>query len=112
MESEKGKKEFTLYGMRWPLFFGFSAVVFVTMWLGVLPDNMAGAIPLLIALGVLLAALGDRLPIIKSFFGGGPITIIFGCAALVMLGVIPRRPWPLWMGLCRSTAFWMWWSVP
>ena len=105
MESEKGKKEFTLYGMRWPLFFGFSAVVFVTMWLGVLPDNMAGVIPLLIARGVLLAALGDRLPIIKSFFGGGPITIIFGCAALVMLGIIPQETVAAVDGFMQANGF-------
>ena len=51
-----------------------------------LPAGMIGALLVMMILGELLGFLGDRLPIINSYLGGGAILAIFGAAALVYSG--------------------------
>ncbi|MDY0170330.1 MAG: 2-hydroxycarboxylate transporter family protein [Thermoguttaceae bacterium] len=76
-------------GLPLPLFLVLSAVTVSAVYLGVLPEGMAGAVPLLMILGAVLNELGNRLPIVKDYFGGGPIVIIFGSAALCHFQTIP-----------------------
>ena len=47
-----------------------------------LPANMIGAFAFMMVLGAVLNEIGNRLPIVNTFLGGGPIVIIFGVAAL------------------------------
>jgi Na+/citrate or Na+/malate symporter len=76
------KKQFELFGMPWPFFLIFSAVVLIAAYLGKLPAGMIGAYPIMIVIGVVLGLIGDHTPIIKSYLGGGAIVIIFGSALL------------------------------
>lgn len=74
-----------------PVFFVlFAAVVVLSVYLGVLPSNMVGAFALMIFVGAVFGELGDRLPVLKDFLGGGPIVVIFGSAALVASKVLPE----------------------
>lgn len=50
--------------------------------LGVLPAGMAGCFAFMIVCGAILQELGDRLPIVNTFLGGGPVVIIFGMGYL------------------------------
>ena len=75
-------KDLKIAGLRLPLFLIVSAVALVACLLKVIPPNMVGAFLLLILFGELLNLVGNHLPIIRSFFGGGPIVVIFGGAAL------------------------------
>ncbi len=68
----------------------FALIVFALTYFGKLPTGMAGAVPLLLVIGSILGFIGDRLPIIKDYFGGGPIVILFGSAALVLYQVLPK----------------------
>ncbi|MCM5705355.1 2-hydroxycarboxylate transporter family protein [Larsenimonas salina] len=73
------------------LLFAVIALVMVTaMYTGTLPTGMIGALLVMMVLGELLGFLGDRLPIIKSYLGGGAILSIFGAAALVYAGALPQ----------------------
>jgi Na+/citrate or Na+/malate symporter len=76
-------------GMSIAVFLTFSMMVVVATMLGVLPKGLVGAVPFMMVLGAILNEVGNRTPIIKDFFGGGPIVIIFGSAALFTYQIIP-----------------------
>lgn len=76
-------------GLRLPVYLIVLAVLIVAVMMGALPPNMIGAFLLLIVIGEALNLIGNNLPIIKTFFGGGPIVVIFGGAALVYFNVFP-----------------------
>lgn len=81
----------TIKGMNWSVFLGLAVVVFAAMYLNVLPKGMVGGFAVVMVLGFLLEYIGDRLPIIKDYFGGGPIVVIFGSALLVYSGIMPVK---------------------
>lgn len=80
-----------LMGMNLKVFSVFAVVVFALTYFGKLPTGMAGAVPLLMVIGAIFGFIGDRMPIVKDYFGGGPIIILFGSAALVMFKVLPKQ---------------------
>lgn len=80
-----------LMGMNLKVFSVFAVVVFALAYFGKLPTGMAGAVPLLMVIGAIFGFIGDRMPIVKDYFGGGPIIILFGSAALVMFKILPKQ---------------------
>jgi Na+/citrate or Na+/malate symporter len=74
------KKQFRIFGMPWPFFFVFSAIVLAAAYIGKLPAGMIGAYPLMIVIGAVFGLIGDNTPIIRSYLGGGAIVVIFGSA--------------------------------
>ena len=60
----------------------FAAIVLLSAMLGVLPAGMAGCFAFMIVCGAILQELGDHLPIVNTFLGGGPVVIIFGMGYL------------------------------
>lgn len=86
-----GKRErIKLLGMEWPYFIGLLVLVVLAMYFDFLPGSLAGQIPLLLVFGEGLRFVGDRIPIVKDYLGGGSCVVLFGCAALVMFGIIPE----------------------
>ncbi len=83
------EQEYKIMGMSIPVFLTFSMIVAVATVMGVLPKGLVGAVPFMMVLGAILNEVGNRTPIIKDFFGGGPIVIIFGSAALFTYQIIP-----------------------
>lgn len=77
--------------MDWPVFAVLFIIVMLAMYFKFLPASLAGQLPLLLVLGEALRFVGDRIPIVKDYLGGGSIVVLFGCAALVMYGVIPKE---------------------
>ncbi len=72
----------------------FAAILIITIiavYTGNVPGGMIGILLVMIVLGETLGWIGDRLPIIKSFFGGGAIVAIFGSAYMVYSGVLPEN---------------------
>lgn len=78
-----------IFGMSLPLFAIALAVMVAAIATGTLPSGMIGALLVMMLLGELLGFIGDRLPIIKSYLGGGAILAIFGAAAMVYLEWLP-----------------------
>lgn len=84
------QESFKIAGVSLPLFLLISAVVIIATYMGKLPGGMVGAFPIMIVIGAVLNEIGNRTPIIKDYFGGGPIVVIFGSAALLTYGVLPE----------------------
>jgi len=76
------KSPYKLFNMPWYYFAIFAVVVLVAAVIGVLPAGMAGCFAFMIVFGTLLNELGDKLPIVNSYLGGGAIVVIFGMGFL------------------------------
>lgn len=83
-------KDYKIMGLTIPVYFTLLVVIIVAMIFDVLPGGMIGALAFMMVIGALLDVIGNNTPIIKTFFGGGPIVIIFGSAALVYYNLIPE----------------------
>lgn len=84
------EKNYKIMGISLPVFLVISAIVFAGVYLGKIPTGMVGAFPVMMIIGAVFNEIGDRTPIIKDYFGGGPIVVIFGTAALFTYGIIPE----------------------
>ena len=83
-------KDRGILGLSWPLYFVIFAVLIIAMALGVLPSGLIGAFLFLLIVGELLNFLGNNIPIVNTYLGGGAVVAIFGGAALVYFGLIPE----------------------
>ena len=88
-KTKMGFKNTKLYGLPWYVFLLAAVLTLVATYLGVLPGGMVGCILFMLCLGNLLAWLGEHIPIVRTYLGGGPIVVIFGSALLVYLDLIP-----------------------
>lgn len=82
---------FKILNMDWPYFCVLAIIVLLAMKFNFLPKSLAGQIPLLLVFGETLNLVGKKTPIVKDYLGGGSVVILFGCAALVMVGFIPAN---------------------
>ncbi|MCL2007253.1 MAG: 2-hydroxycarboxylate transporter family protein [Treponema sp.] len=82
---------FQIYNMPLPVYAAVFAVVMIASYLNVIPAGMIGGFALTITIGAFFNEIGARLPIVKTYFGGGPIIVIFGSAALVYFGILNTR---------------------
>lgn len=71
-------------------FIVFAALTLVSMYTGNLPGGMIGSLLVMIVLGEAFGWIGDRLPIVKTYLGGGAIVAIFGSAYMVYSGLLPE----------------------
>ena len=76
-------KNHKILGLSWPLYLVLLAILLVAVWLGVLPEGLIGAFLFLLIIGELLNLIGNVVPIVNTYLGGGAIVAIFGGAALV-----------------------------
>lgn len=84
-------KNFKIMGLSLPVYFTLLAVLLIAIFMGVLPKGMIGAFAFMMIVGALLDLIGNNTPIVKTFFGGGPIVVIFGSAALVYFNILPKE---------------------
>ncbi|MDH4574131.1 2-hydroxycarboxylate transporter family protein [Salinicola acroporae] len=91
--SDSGRRDSWLstpiFGIPFPLFAIAAGVLVVSMATDTIPTGMIGALLVMMILGELMGFIGDRLPIVKSYLGGGAILAIFGAAALVYVQWLP-----------------------
>jgi len=83
------EKKFTLFGMDVKYFILISLIIIGASLGGRLPKGMVGAFPVIIILGVIFNVLGDHMPIVKTYFGGGAIVCIFVSAWLAWVKIMP-----------------------
>ena len=67
-QTKGGIWDYKLYNLPLPYFLLVAAVVFAATFLGVLPQGMAGSFALMIVLGAILQEIGDRDPIVRSYW--------------------------------------------
>ncbi|MCK8059161.1 MULTISPECIES: 2-hydroxycarboxylate transporter family protein [unclassified Fusibacter] len=104
-DQQLGKTQFKIMGISLPLFIVVSLVVLSATFMGVLPKGMIGAFPLMMIIGAILNEVGNRLPIVKDYLGGGPIVVIFGSAALVTYGLLPEASSDIMSNFIKGEGF-------
>lgn len=87
----KKLKEIKISGISLPLYAFFMIVLAVTIGLGKLPLNMVGITLLLVLLGHLLYFIGEKLPIMNSYLGGGSVFTLLGATLLSYFHIIPAN---------------------
>lgn len=96
---------FKIMGISIGMFAIVTAVVLLATYMGVLPKGMIGAFPLMIVIGAIFNEIGNRLPIVKDYLGGGPIVIIFASAALVAFNLIPESSIEIMTNFMKGESF-------
>jgi len=83
-------KDYKIMGVNLPVYLTLLIVLLIAIVFDVLPGGMIGAFAFMMIVGALFDVIGNNTPIVKTFFGGGPIVIIFGSAALVYFKILPE----------------------
>ena len=86
----KDNDGFKLFNLPWPMFVFITVIVLLAAYIGVLPPGMAGCFVFMIVVGTWLDLIGNKTPIIRSYFGGGAIVILFGVALLHYFHLLPE----------------------
>ena len=71
-------KKVKLYGMEWQIFAFFAVVILISLWLGIIPNQLVGGIAVMFTLGIIFSELGERIPIWNLHCGGGAILAFIG----------------------------------
>lgn len=79
-----------LYGVDLPVFLFFAAVVLISAYLEIIPNQLIGAVACMFTIGILLGELGERIPIWNTYCGGGAILVFLVCGLMSHFGVLPE----------------------
>ncbi len=82
-------KSFKIMGIELPIFLVEAIVIIGSTYVGWQNTGILGCLAYMICLGSILSLIGDHIPIVKDYLGGGSVVCIFGTAALVTYGLIP-----------------------
>lgn len=69
--------EIKIMGMSLPVYIIAAFVILYAAMTGILPENMVGALAIMMVLGSALNLMGNKIPIIRSYLGGGAVFCIF-----------------------------------
>lgn len=81
--------EVKIMGLSIPVYLILAAIVLFAAQTEILPSNMVGALAIMMVLGSVFNLLGSKIPIIRSYLGGGAVFCIFASSALASFGVLP-----------------------
>ena len=70
-------KKFTTYGMSPVLWLACCAIILISVYLGILPNDIIGALAICLGVGTISVYVGDRIPIWKTYMGGGILLTMF-----------------------------------
>lgn len=76
-------------GISLPFYLIMLAILVVVISLGKLPNNILGAIAVLVLLGNLFHFIGTKIPIVRTYLGGGAVFCIFASATIATFGILP-----------------------
>ncbi len=82
-------KKVQIMGMSLPMYILMAAIILFAAMTGILPENMVGALAVMMILGSALNLMGNKIPIIRSYLGGGAVFCIFASSALATFGILP-----------------------
>lgn len=86
----KKLNEIKISGVSLPLYAFIVFVLAVTIAMGKLPLNMLGLTLLLLVMGHVLYFIGEKLPIMNSYLGGGSVFTLLGATLLATFHIIPK----------------------
>lgn len=81
--------EIKIMGMSLPVYIIAAVVILYAAMTGILPENMVGALAVMMILGSALNLMGNKIPIIRSYLGGGAVFCIFASSALATFKILP-----------------------
>ncbi len=81
--------EFKIMGLSLPVYLVLAVIVLFAAETEILPTNMVGALAVMIVLGSVFNMMGSKIPIVRSYLGGGAVFCIFASSALASFGVLP-----------------------
>ena len=81
--------EIKIMGMSLPVYIIAAFVILYAAMTGILPENMVGALAIMMVLGSALNLMGNKIPIVRSYLGGGAVFCIFASSALATFGILP-----------------------
>lgn len=84
------KKTLKIYGMEWYIFAFFAVVILISSWMGIIPNQLIGAVAVLFTLGIILGEIGERIPVWNKYCGGGAILAFLVCGILTYKGLLPE----------------------
>lgn len=99
------KGGYKIMGISIQMFALITIIVLGATYMGVLPAGMIGAFPLMMVIGAIFNEIGNKLPIVKSYLGGGPIIIIFGSAALMTFNLVPESAGTIMTNFMKAEGF-------
>lgn len=76
-------------GISLPFYLIMLAILVAVISLGKLPNNILGAIAVLVLLGNLFHFIGTKIPIVRTYLGGGAVFCIFASATIATFGILP-----------------------
>ncbi len=79
-----------IMGMSIPMYLFVAGVILFATVTEIIPSNMVGALAVMMVLGSILNLLGNKIPIIRSYLGGGAVFCIFASSALATFEVLPK----------------------
>lgn len=82
-------KSIQIMGMSLPMYIIVAVIILFAAMTGILPENMVGALAIMMILGSALNLMGNKIPIIRSYLGGGAVFCIFASSALATFGILP-----------------------
>ena len=80
----------TILGMPLGLYLGVLALTSVCMYTGCVPKSLVPAFLVLMVFGEGLNAIGNTVPVVKTYLGGSVICIL-GAAAIQAVGLLPEQ---------------------
>lgn len=86
----KKLSDIKISGVSLPLYALIVIVLAVTIAMGKLPLNMLGLTLLLVVMGHLFYFIGEKLPIMNSYLGGGSVFTLLGATLLATFHLIPH----------------------
>ncbi len=81
--------EFKIMGLSLPVYLTLAIIVLFAAETEILPTNMVGALAVMIVLGSVFNMMGSKIPIVRSYLGGGAVFCIFASSALASFGFLP-----------------------
>lgn len=81
--------QYKIMGMSVPMYIFVALVILYATVTEIIPSNMVGALAVMMVLGSVLNLLGSKIPIIRSYLGGGAVFCIFASSALATFEILP-----------------------
>lgn len=98
-------KTFKIYGIEWHIFLFFAVVVLAAIGLGIVPNQLIGAVAVMFTLGIILGEIGERIPIWNKYCGGGAILAFLVCGLLTFKGWMPEGVMEISQGWMNDYSF-------
>lgn len=78
-----------IYNIELPIFIFFTVVILAASYLGALPVEMIGAIAIMFLLGIVLGEIGERIPVWKTYCGGGAVLVFVVTGIMTYFNLFP-----------------------